>query len=347
MEVPMRARSWVVLLVMLTASAVGAVEGVAAADSIKPVSGDLDAVSCPTASLCYAVGGTKNLTGELVKIKNSVPSKPVLVSGTVGLFAIDCPTATFCEVAGTGKNGSGAVLSVSNGKPGTVHGLNWAPQSVSCPTKSTCVIAGSSRTSATMMEAAVVARGKVRTPHMMKVKNSYQSGLLDVSCARAGACEAIGSSSTKSFRTNSLFLRIGAGASLGPYHLVKGVSLQAIACPPKSNSACDVIGRATQSVLESVKIGGTALTKISSESANIQRLSCPDLQSCTASGYNQQQVPAIVSFDHGKAGQEQDYSQLHQQYFADVARTTDTTWLAVANDGGGAGRSTVVSGTVA
>jgi hypothetical protein len=336
-----------VLLVVLTASATAAVEGPARADSVTPASGDLDAVSCPTASLCYAVGGTKGLRGELVQIKSGVPSKPREVSGTVGLFAIDCPTAAFCEVAGTGKNGSGVVLSISNGKPGMVHALDWAPQSVSCPTASSCVIAGSSRTSTTMLEAAVVAGGKVQAPHTKKVPNSAAAGLSGVSCPSPGACEAIGSYTTRSLRTYSLLLRIGAGGSLGAYHTVKSVSLHSIVCPPKSNTTCDVIGQATQGVFESVKIGGTALTKISSVSVFLERLSCRSLQSCTASGYNQQTVPAIVSFDGGKPGQEQDYAQLHQQYFTDVARTSDTTWLAVANDGGGAGKSTVVTGTVA
>jgi hypothetical protein len=342
----MRARSLVVLLAVSASAAVLSVGSVARADTNRPVSGDLDAVSCPTATLCYAVGATKNLKGELVKIRNGVPSMPVIVSGAVGLFAIDCPTVTFCEVAGTGGNGSGAVLSISSGKPGAVHGLDWAPQAVSCPASSTCVIAGSSRTSTTMLEAAVISHGKVGTPHIRKVPNSRGSGLLDVSCPRAGACEAIGTS-YKGFSTRSLFLSVGTGGSLGAIHVAKGVTLDSIVCPPKSNEMCSIAGQAQKGVLESVRIGGTALTKVSAVSMSIQRVSCLSFQRCTASGYNGQQKPAIVSFENGKPGQEQDDTQLHSQYFSDVERTSKTTWLAVASDGGGAGRSTVVSGTVA
>jgi hypothetical protein len=334
-----------IVAVLALVTDMSAVRLARASTTTKPVSGDLSGVSCATSSLCFAVGVTKNVTGEIVKVRDGAPSKPVTVAGTASLFGIDCPTATFCEVVGTGKNGLGAILSLVNGKAGTVHGLDWAPQAASCPSAGSCVIAGSSVHQRGTLEAAVVSGGKVVSTHTEKVKNAYGATISDVSCPQAGSCEAIGSRQV-GFSTRGLFLRVGVGATLGAVHVVKTPALAGIACPPRSAASCYVTGRASKGVLDSVKVGGTSLTKISSFSATVQRLSCLNLHQCTAEGNNDQQQPVIVSFQDGKPGAGQ-VTDLHSQYFSDVERVSATTWLAVASDAGGAGKSSVVTGTVA
>jgi hypothetical protein len=333
------------IVAMAAAIVLTRLSGVAHADSNKPVAGDLDALSCPKASVCFAVG-SKSSKGEVVKVQAGTPGTAKLVSGSVSLFAVDCPTVTFCEAVGTGTNGSGVAVTIRRGKPGALHKLTWAPQSVSCPSASMCVLAGASRSSPEKLETALVTSGKIHSPHQKKVSSAYTAGLGRVSCPKAGDCEAIGSYTTSQLASHSVYVHLGAGAAFGTVHQTKNAQLMDIDCPHSSGRVCRVLAETSTAVLMSLKVGGSSLTKLGSASPYLQTLSCLQLAACTSSGYDDQQKPVIVSFDNGQAGPVQRVN-LHGQYFTDVRRTTASAWVAVGNDSGGANHSRVVAGTVA
>jgi hypothetical protein len=130
----------------------------AAAPSVAPAwrvtasyplaAGQLDAVACPTSTICEAVGLNTASTGAVaVRTTNGGTSwsAGTLPAGAASLGGLSCRSASFCVATGEGSVG-GLVLVTDNG------GASWkAPvlpngvgdiQAVACPTSSVCEIVG-------------------------------------------------------------------------------------------------------------------------------------------------------------------------------------------------------------
>ncbi len=79
----------------------------------------LTSISCPTATLCEAVGSNAlNGEGVVVTVTKGSPGAPHLVTGTKSLLSVSCPKSTACEAAGVG-GGHGVVVPITAGIPGT------------------------------------------------------------------------------------------------------------------------------------------------------------------------------------------------------------------------------------
>ena len=77
----------------------------------------LTSISCPTATLCEAVGSNAlNGEGVVVTVTKGSPGAPHLVNGTKSLLSVSCPTSTTCEAAGVG-GGHGVVAADHGGNP--------------------------------------------------------------------------------------------------------------------------------------------------------------------------------------------------------------------------------------
>ena len=126
------------------------------AGTVQVVSGPavLQAVACPTAAPCVAVGGGEfsESGGWVVPITNGHAGAAQAATANGGLHGVACQTATTCTAVGDsaspegpGFRYQGAMLSVTNGSAaaaatpiaGTSHLLG-----VACPSARTCVAVG-------------------------------------------------------------------------------------------------------------------------------------------------------------------------------------------------------------
>ena len=115
---------------------------------IVPGSSNLESVSCPTASTCWAAGlaTTGSDEGVLAKIVNGQPASVRRVAAFYGLYGISCPSATTCEAVGYDTDDiADAVTTITEGKPSApaevTGGGEWL-NAISCPTDTQCYAAG-------------------------------------------------------------------------------------------------------------------------------------------------------------------------------------------------------------
>ncbi len=107
----------------------------------------LNAVSCPTASQCYATG-LVNYTASIVPITDGVPQAPISLPDAWYLNAINCTSVGNCVVAGeSGNDGGGFVGTLVNGALGpdeVVPGTEYL-YGVGCATDGDCLLTGTSQ----------------------------------------------------------------------------------------------------------------------------------------------------------------------------------------------------------
>jgi len=111
-------------------------------------SSDLESVSCPTSTTCWAAGlaTTGSDEGVLAKIVNGKPAQVRRVPAFYGLYGISCPSASTCEAVGYDTSDiADAVTTITNGVPSApaevTGGGEWL-NDISCPTASQCYAAG-------------------------------------------------------------------------------------------------------------------------------------------------------------------------------------------------------------
>jgi photosystem II stability/assembly factor-like uncharacterized protein len=115
---------------------------------LPPTFVQLDAVSCPTPTVCLAVGGDANGTGAVWRTTDAgVTWAPARVPASVGeVVAVACVSATRCEAVGYLLNSWTAVLASTDG------GATWAAlpmphtatdlHAIACPVVARCVAVG-------------------------------------------------------------------------------------------------------------------------------------------------------------------------------------------------------------
>jgi phosphatidylinositol-3-phosphatase len=127
-------------------------EGVIASPRVGVVavqgSSDLESVSCPTATLCWAAGLATVGSDEavLVKIVNGQPVWARRAPAFYGLYGISCATAATCTAVGYDtSDAADAVTTITSGVPSApaevTGGGEWL-NAISCPTATQCYAAG-------------------------------------------------------------------------------------------------------------------------------------------------------------------------------------------------------------
>jgi hypothetical protein len=159
--------------------------------------GSLDGVSCPSASLCIAVGNFNNSGDNLAEEWNGTAwSKQTVPAGSDTLSSVSCPSATYCVAVGATYvdkpyaliwNGS-TWKSVSVPAPaGELSGL----AAVSCFSASACTATGSGLASGGQNN--LVERWNGTKWVIQTAPNQGDSSQLTaVSCPSATSCTAIG-----------------------------------------------------------------------------------------------------------------------------------------------------------
>ena len=244
----------------------------------------LTSISCPTATLCEAVGSNAlNGEGVVVTITKGSPGAPHLVNGTKSLLSVSCPTSTTCEAAGVG-GGHGVVVPIAGGTPGApqvVQGVATL-QAISCSSASACQAGGRAADSGAVSTGTVV--------HPVFATTSVNA----IDCPNASC---IGVASTSNGKYNDVLVPVTAGIP-GDFRVVPpGTStFNAIACP--AASSCVVVGRsvhevkgknAPEAVVLTVNSGkpGRLVGVTDSATLLLQAVACgPGSRECVAVGTN-------------------------------------------------------------
>ncbi len=243
----------------------------------------LTSISCPTATLCEAVGSNAlNGEGVVVTVTKGSPGAPHLVTGTKSLLSVSCPTSTTCEAAGVG-GGHGVVVPITGGTPGTPQVVQDVTtlQTISCSSTSECLAGGRSPDSGVVFGTAV---------HGVFGTTSVNA----VSCPDAD-CTSVASTSNGKY--NDVLVPVTEGIPGNFRAVPPGTStFSAIAC--STASSCVAVGRGVhdvkgkntpEAVVLTVNSGKPGRLAGVTDSATLllQAVACaPGSQACVAVGAN-------------------------------------------------------------
>jgi hypothetical protein len=270
---------------------------------------NLDAVSCPSASACTAVGTSATSTVPVVTLAERwngtawtiqpTPNRPGAQSSD--LQAVSCPSASACTATGYYYTSTGAGLTLAERWNGTAWTIQPTPNprgargsflyGVSCPSASACTATGyyfaSTGAVVTLAERWNGTAWTIQpTPNP---RGAEASELYGVSCPSASACTAVGYYNNSTSVVVTLAERWnGTAWTIQPTPNPRGAqgsSLDAVSCP--SASACTAVGTLAESW------NGTAWTIQPTPNPRgayawiLTGVSCPSASACTAAGdYN-------------------------------------------------------------
>lgn len=146
----------------------------------KMISGQLEYVSCASATFCMVVGGD----GQATASDGRTWSRPVDIDPYQNVYAVSCPSVGFCVAVGGGNDNGGFAVTYRNGtwgKSTTVE--SYGAIAVSCATPDFCLLLGDSREDPRRYNGT----GWVALPAVPD-----QVALRTVSCPTSHFCMAIG-----------------------------------------------------------------------------------------------------------------------------------------------------------
>ena len=246
----------------------------------------LNAVTCPTATQCYAVGQTTFKTGMVLASSDGggTWAQHNVPAGVASLAAIACSSGTTCvAVGGT------SVITSSDG------GVTWAAKTmgqnalttVSCPSSSDCVVGGSD---------APTTSG-CASGHTYETSNgglSWQATATHcfvpsgVACSSSSHCVLVGTHSNATKESGEILTSQNGGSAWQSRYVLSqdNTQLNGVSCP--TTRSCVAVGNSSsQSILISLN-GGDSWTKSDPGVPVAQRyflaVGCGSAQECNAGG---------------------------------------------------------------
>ena len=230
----------------------------------------LNAVSCPSATACTAIGDYTNSAGTDLTLAErwngtswSVQATPNPAGATgSSLSAVSCPSATACTAAGSYTNSAGTQVTLAESWNGTTWTIQATPKpagstgsslsGVSCTSAAACTAAGSYTDSAgttlTLAEGWDGTSWSIQaTPNPACPVGSFLNG---VSCTSATACTAAGdtingagNAVTLAERWNGTTWTIQATPSSGLSAALNGVSCTSATACTAAGGYQNTVGR--------------------------------------------------------------------------------------------------------
>jgi hypothetical protein len=280
-------------------------------------SGFLNGVSCPSASLCLAVGENRNETRGIAVPLN--PDTAMVRSGQelhaisgIVMSGVACASKKQCLAVGHDSSGSGVVVALSPAtgailsaqRVQTIPGTGGVGlEGVACPLANLCVGVGeNSGRSAGVAVALNPATGAIRRGQ--SVHNVTHKGiLLDLSCPSTTVCLAVGWGASQPSVAVPINPRTGARSTGQSDRSIsaRAATLTAVSCP--SLSLCLAVGNDTgdPSVGQAVTIDPTTATIVADQSIRtlagtgaLNAVVCHSTAACVAAGSGYESPGAVT-----------------------------------------------------
>ena len=219
------------MLVLATAATLGTFSASAAALQVVP-GVMLEALSCPTASTCWAVGAATDVAHKhravVVKLEHGAAARIQYLNSRTLLRGVFCTGPETCTAVGEGPNEQGEVAVITNGVVGpaqSVGSAGWSLGEVSCASSSACWAVGDN--GGTLVE---IEEGQPVLQEVLPGIVTFD----DIACGGTAFCVATGA---RSLTTESLLPLLGEEVGT---ETVIGPNLIAVGCAP--DGACELVG---------------------------------------------------------------------------------------------------------
>ncbi len=230
--------------------------------------GTLSGTSCATSTstACIAVGSYKGSEGTVLSLaeewtglewKSQATPNPAGAAGSE-LHDVSCTGPSECTAVGSYKSSSGTTVTLAEGLGRSGWQIQSTPNpegaqesklsGVSCPSASSCYAAGYSKSSSGALAGLIESFNgeKWQIQQLPAPSGATTSKLLDIACATASSCMAVGSYTNASGETLSLAESYDGSqwhVQTTPNPTGKGAELDAVSCP--AQGACTAIGSYT------------------------------------------------------------------------------------------------------
>lgn len=265
-------------------------------------SGNFNAVSCPSTTLCIAVGGDNNLRGVAATSSDgglNWQNSPLSTTPVTQLDAVTCVDAKHCVAVG-----EGAISTTSN------SGASWTPRTlptanttllgVSCPSTTACVAVGVSPGNAGPLVGQLVVSSDGGATWSTPTLPANIGALGSVDCPSVSFCVAVGA---------QILVSNDGGTTWNAVAVNGGTNvLRSVSC--SSTTTCVALGAnpvgavdPTAGAFEVVTTdGGATWTSVSTPagSASLVAISCTAGNACTAAGVSD--VGAAPVYSSGDDG---------------------------------------------
>ncbi len=279
-------------------------------------SGSLNGVSCPSGSVCLAVGDNRNdTTGIAVPLNpNTAKVRRGQELHTIsGIFmsGVACASRKQCLAVGHDSSGSGVVVALSpagtisrDQRVRTIAGTGGVGlEGVACPGANLCVAVGeNSDRSAGVAVALNPATGAIR--HGQRVQSVTHKGILvDLACPSTTVCLAVGWGASQPSVAVPIDPKTGALSKGQSDRSIsaRAAMLTAVSCP--SISLCLAVGNDTgdPSVGEAVPIDPATATIVANQSiqtlagtGSLNGVVCHSTAQCVAAGSRYESAGAMT-----------------------------------------------------
>lgn len=246
--------------------------------------GEFDAVSCPSRTVCTAVGNDSSAVAPALPVAEGWDgaqwSIQPLPAGSPSLTGVSCPSIRVCIAVG----GYRAERWVDG--RWTIQRIEWPfpanhvqLRGVSCPSASACTTVGSfirDDRKQPLIEHWNGTRWSIQRPAYPRARARLDAGLADVSCSSSTACTAIGSIG----RTG--LVEQWNGTRWRVKRLARRIGVSAVSCP--SNSFCMLVGGGSAERLGGSPSPTQPLPAVEFLGGFSGGVSCPTSFACTAVG---------------------------------------------------------------
>jgi RHS repeat-associated protein len=271
-----------------------------------PPESRLIGVSCPTASVCPAVGYDTTRAKTIFRLWSGTEWKAPSSETPAGAPAdIACASTSSCIVIGTDSKGiakAEAWTTSGEGKPWVRTAQTLATpaggsavvlNSVSCTSTTACTTVGY-YTDATARIVTLAERWNGSAWSIQTTANPASGAveLLGVSCTSSTSCTAVGKQASGTFAERWNGTSWSISSTPNPEGTASTISLNDVSCP--TSSFCLAVGSYSKSPKKTLaeRWNGSTWSVISSPnpsgggSAFLTDVSCPTAESCAAVGYN-------------------------------------------------------------
>jgi hypothetical protein len=284
----------------LTSPNEAAAPGVPTPGGATEGSGNFNAVSCPSAKYCVAVGGDNSLRGVVaISTDRGLGWKDEQLSAPVAqLDAVTCESAKSCVAVGEGAIETSANAGVS-WTPRELPSANTTLLGVSCPTATKCVAVGVSPGNAGPLVGELLVSGDGGATWATPTLPGNVGALGSVECPTASFCVAVGSQILVSDDGGATWM---TRAVNGGTNVLRSVSCSSpTVCVALGANPIGAINPAAGAFEATTTDGGATWTAVTTPagSASLVAISCATGNACTAAGVSDTGTAPVFSSNDG------------------------------------------------